>query len=143
RRPRLRRCVRGRRRRTMVRAASRRASRSARLNLRVSSRTLGQSSVQPPAVHIVEAMYEVDDRDEVVELAEVPQSDVGAPCPLLVATESRLQVAYMVQRQEMFADSSIAVVTFTAPYAHMFGPPNDEAFEGHPLAERGLEPYGA
>ena len=34
----------------------------------------------------------------------------------------------MVQSQEMFADSSIAVVTFTAPYAHMFGPPNDEAF---------------
>jgi hypothetical protein len=25
----------------------------------------------------------------------------------------------------------------------MFGPPNDEAFHGHPLAERGLHPYGA
>jgi hypothetical protein len=24
----------------------------------------------------------------------------------------------------------------------MFGPPNDEAFQGHPLASRGLEPYG-
>jgi len=23
----------------------------------------------------------------------------------------------------------------------MFGPPNDEAFSGHPLAARGLEPY--
>jgi hypothetical protein len=23
----------------------------------------------------------------------------------------------------------------------MFGPPNDEAFTGHPLASRGLEPY--
>ena len=26
-------------------------------------------------------------------------------------------------------------------YAHMFGPPNDEAFEGHPLSQRGLRPY--
>ncbi len=25
----------------------------------------------------------------------------------------------------------------------MFGPPNDEAFAGHPLASRGLQPYGA
>ena len=25
----------------------------------------------------------------------------------------------------------------------MFGPPNDEAFSGHPLASRGLHPYGA
>src|SRR5262245_11285948 len=24
----------------------------------------------------------------------------------------------------------------------MFGPPNDEAFYGHPLAARGLHPYG-
>jgi hypothetical protein len=27
--------------------------------------------------------------------------------------------------------------------AHMFGPPNDEAFSGHPLASRGLQPYRA
>jgi len=25
----------------------------------------------------------------------------------------------------------------------MFGPPNDEAFRGHPFASRGLHPYGA
>lgn len=39
----------------------------------------------------------------------------------------------------MFAVSSI----FADCYAHMFGPPNDEAFSGHPLASRGLGPYGA
>jgi hypothetical protein len=27
--------------------------------------------------------------------------------------------------------------------AHTFGPSNDEAFSGHPLAARGLTPYGA
>jgi hypothetical protein len=33
------------------------------------------------------------------------------------------------------------VVRFKRARAHFFGPPNDEAFGGHPLAERGLEPY--
>ena len=37
----------------------------------------------------------------------------------------------------------VALVTFSRPYAHLFGPPNDEAFSGHPLASRGLRPYGA
>jgi hypothetical protein len=37
----------------------------------------------------------------------------------------------------------MAVVRFVGCYAHMFGPPNDEAFMGHPLASRGLKPYGA
>jgi hypothetical protein len=31
---------------------------------------------------------------------------------------------------------------FRGVAAHMFGPPNDEAFRGHPLAARGLHPYG-
>ena len=32
---------------------------------------------------------------------------------------------------------SVATVCFERAYAHLFGPPNDEAFSGHPLAERG------
>jgi hypothetical protein len=36
---------------------------------------------------------------------------------------------------------SCALVCFAQAMAHMFGPPNDEAFAGHPLAKRGLEPY--
>ena len=35
----------------------------------------------------------------------------------------------------------IAIVEFEDTYAHCFGPPNDEAFSGHPLAEYGLKPY--
>lgn len=35
----------------------------------------------------------------------------------------------------------VAVVMFRGCYAHMFGPPNDEAFDGHPLFSRGLKPY--
>ena len=33
------------------------------------------------------------------------------------------------------------LITFDRYSAMMFGPPNDEAFEGHPLAARGLSPY--
>lgn len=36
----------------------------------------------------------------------------------------------------------MAVVKFQRCTAHIFGPPNDEAFAGHPLADRGLNPYG-
>jgi hypothetical protein len=32
-------------------------------------------------------MYEVDDQDTVVELSDVPQSSVGAPCPMLLVGE--------------------------------------------------------
>jgi hypothetical protein len=48
-------------------------------------------------------------------------------------------------RPEVSNDSNdlCAVVTFSQVYAHMFGPPNDEAFSGHPLASRGLTPYAA
>jgi hypothetical protein len=41
------------------------------------------------------------------------------------------------------AGEPAAIIRFTGVYASMFGPPNDEAFSGHPLAERGLHPYGA
>jgi hypothetical protein len=34
-----------------------------------------------------------------------------------------------------------ALLEFEHAYADQFGPPNDEAFSGHPLAERGLQPY--
>ena len=47
----------------------------------------------------------------------------------------------MVSTQESV--EPVAIVRFHRPAAHMFGPPNDEAFSGHPLADRGLQPYGA
>jgi hypothetical protein len=40
-------------------------------------------------------------------------------------------------------DEPIALVEFKRYDAYMFGPPNDEAFDGHPLYGRGLHPYGA
>jgi len=101
-------------------------------------------------------MYEVDSRDSVVELTDVPQSDVGAPCPAIVAAEHHLDLLYLVSESDPNWDGTyvtvvgpdsggvlVARVTFERPYAHMFGPPNDEAFSGHPLSDRGLSSYSA
>lgn len=101
-------------------------------------------------------MYEVDERDRVVELAGVPQSCTGAPLPLVLADEHALLLAYLANVPDPNWDGSyvhvvgpetegrtVAVVEFEFATAHLFGPPNDEAFGGHPLARRGLCPYGA
>lgn len=81
---------------------------------------------------------------------------MGAPCPVFVAGEHQLVLACYVERGRLAqqwatapiapeiagdSDDLCAVVRFARPYAHMFGPPNDEAFSGHPLAARGLSPY--
>jgi hypothetical protein len=99
-------------------------------------------------------MYSVDSRDTVVEIADAPQSSVGAPCPMLLAGEHHLHLAYYLEDRSADWDGTtvrvvgesttgepVALVEFTRVYAHMFGPPNDEAFGGHPLASRGLGPY--
>src|SRR5688572_3856847 len=101
-------------------------------------------------------MYDVSDNDKVNPLSDVPQSSVGAPIPLVISDEHRTVLAYHVQESEPHWDGSsvhivgpsdagepIAIVRFKFCYAHMSGPPNDEAFGGHPLADRGLHPYGA
>lgn len=101
-------------------------------------------------------MYSVDARDRVAELGDVPQSDAGAPCPLVLASESKLIVVYFVSNPPEGWDGTTAtamdpntsaqpaaIVRFSRVTASMFGPPNDEAFSGHPLASRGLNPYGA
>jgi hypothetical protein len=100
-------------------------------------------------------MYAVDHRDVVVA-AKAPQSSIGAPCPIFLAAEHHLHLAYYLEEpvpgwDGSFAravdhytdDKRCALIRFTGPYAHIFGPPNDDRFECHPLASRGLHPYGA
>jgi hypothetical protein len=101
-------------------------------------------------------MYSVDDLDTVERLTDVPKASPGAPCPAAVCDESRLYVAYYLHRSEPGWNGTsvrivspategemVALVEFLHHYAFMFGPPNDDAFDGHPLADRGLQPYGA
>jgi hypothetical protein len=101
-------------------------------------------------------MYTVDERDRVVELSDLPQSDVGAPYPLVLASEGKAIVVYFVSNPPAGWDGSTvtlvgpgtpgepaAIIRLSPVEASLFGPPNDEAFDGHPLASRGLHPYGA
>jgi hypothetical protein len=100
-------------------------------------------------------MYAVDDRDLILRL-DVPPSDVGAPLPHVLADEGTVVLAYLVRQPPPpgwdgtdarivgpQSEGIVALVRFELVHAHMLGPPNDEAFEGHPLASRGLEPYTA
>jgi len=99
-------------------------------------------------------MYVVDGPDAVVELDEFPPLSPGAPMPVVLADESVVQVAYIVPDSlstwpgldPSFADGEglgelYAVARFKDVCAHYLGPPNDEAFSGHPLSSRGLERY--
>ncbi len=101
-------------------------------------------------------MYSVDDRDKVVPIDSLPQSDCSAPLPIAVCGEHMTLIAFVVQRPVARWDGTelqiidypgpdepIAILRFLRAQAVMFGPPNDEAFAGHPLASRGLQPYGA
>jgi hypothetical protein len=103
-------------------------------------------------------VYQVDGRDNVVKLKDVPQSSTGAPCPLVLAREGTLVLAYYIideVRAEALGgktvgvvgpgsvDETVALVRFHICYASMFGPPNDEAFSGHPLYASGLKHYSA
>lgn len=101
-------------------------------------------------------MYPVDELDAVIELQDVPQSDIGAPLPIIVSDEHTIVLVYIVSEPDPNWDGtyvkivspnsdniSIAIIKFSKSYAHMFGPPNDEAFSGHPLAGRGLHAYSA
>src|SRR5262245_18640553 len=103
-------------------------------------------------------MYEVDHQDEVHELPDVPQSSIGAPSPIIVGDEHRVVLAYYLEDDDTDPDwngetvrvvgpddasEPLAIVRFAFCHAHMWGPPNDEAFGGHPLTSRGLHPYGA
>ena len=100
-------------------------------------------------------MYSVDDRDRIEELRDLPQSSVGAPLPAVMADEHHTFLAYLANAVDpawdgrsvrrvglTTSDEIVCIVTFARTYAHFFGPPNDEAFTGHPLASRGLQPYG-
>lgn len=93
--------------------------------------------------------------EKVVTLDDFPQSEAGAPCPALIATEGDLVIAFHRATPELWdrpleeridwqvAGESCAIVRFAHTTIHTFGPPNDEAFSGHRLAKKGLEPYGA
>lgn len=83
-------------------------------------------------------MYAVDAEDKVLSLEGIPYPSAGAAMPLILANDNNLLLAYEVAPE----GEQYAVLKFNRPYAHYFGSPNDETFGKHPLAQRGLAPYG-
>lgn len=83
-------------------------------------------------------MYSIDDADQVVRVSEMPKMDVGAPQPTVFANDSTVIIAYFTPNAKTHEQGGHAFVTFRSWKAYMFGPPNDESFEGHPLPHAGL-----
>jgi hypothetical protein len=101
-------------------------------------------------------MYPVDQQDTLIELKGVPQSDVGAPSPLVMSNEHRLLLAYLIQEKPFKLDGRVltdrdlaglfeqmALIEFERYRAYSFGAPNDETLSGHRLYHRGLGPFKA
>ncbi|HZY79760.1 MAG TPA: hypothetical protein VFE50_09565 [Cyclobacteriaceae bacterium] len=99
--------------------------------------------------------------DKSTEFARVidwsPPWDVGAPMPQVFSNGNKTFLVYMINEPDPKWDGTyvnvidntsqdaypLALVEFIRPDTHRFGTVNDEAGEGHPLAEKGLEYYSA
>ncbi len=96
-------------------------------------------------------MYTIDSHDRVHELPDALFPSLGAPGPLVLADEDTLVVTYtatpsatgQADGSSQASSDALAIVVFRQCFASHFGPPNDETFASHPLADRGLRPYGA
>jgi hypothetical protein len=91
-------------------------------------------------------MYTDDPNSRLEEITTVPQSNVGCPSPQILAHEGGLLLAYLIQSKPPFwgpgaQPDTYALIRFVWPQAHLFGPPNDEAMNGHPLYVKGLHAY--
>jgi hypothetical protein len=82
-------------------------------------------------------MYEIDSRDHAVALDALPPPDQGDPLPIVLAKDGAVILSYVAGR-----DLTV-VVTFPFCAAQLFGEPGAKSLHKHPLAERGLKPYGA
>ena len=99
-------------------------------------------------------MFGFTPKETLKKLHDLPQSSVGAPCPLVFSNEHDVYVTYYLDKIEDGWDGKTVrvvspasdrepsiVVCFRRAIAHYFGRPNDEAISGHPLYGIGLQPY--
>lgn len=99
-------------------------------------------------------MFGITPKQELKKLRDLPQSSVGAPCPLVFATEHEVHVTYYLDAIEEEWDGTTVrvidhastgepsiVVTFHRVTAHYFGMPNDETMHGRPLYKLGLQAH--
>ena len=99
-------------------------------------------------------MFGTKSKETVKKLTDIPQSSVGAPIPAVIAGEHSVAVVFYAEIMDPDWDGSYVrvvdsssdnkpsvIVRFSPCFAHYFGPPNDEAFSGHPLYSHGVKPY--
>jgi hypothetical protein len=68
-----------------------------------------------------------------------PEWSTGAPCPQVFSNGHETYLSYYTDEEE----NTCVLVTFLRSLSHRFGIVNDEAADGHPLYEKGLETYRA
>lgn len=73
-------------------------------------------------------------------LCDCPISwDIGAPLPTLLQSDQSADLFFLLPDD----DERVGHVRFERLSSSLFGAPNDETFEGHPLHGSGFEPYRA
>lgn len=74
------------------------------------------------------------------DLCDCPISwDVGAPLPTLLQSDQTARLFFLLADE----DGRVGCISFERLSSTLFGAPNDETFEGHPLYGSGFEPYRA
>ena len=72
-------------------------------------------------------------------IAWTPTWSTGAPCPQVFSNGHETYLSYYTDE----VDNALVLVTFFKSLSHRFGIVNDEAADGHPLYDKGLETYRA
>jgi hypothetical protein len=67
--------------------------------------------------------------------------ETGAPSPAVRSDGHKLLCAYFIN-STVAPVKSVAILKFEGVLQYWFGYPNDEALQGHPLYQFGLEHYG-
>jgi hypothetical protein len=91
-------------------------------------------------------MYEADELDTLIPLQAVPEFDIGAPLPIVVADDYALLLAYYLPSSQSQIDEGEysrqpALLKFQLPYAHFMLPCH--TLGSHPLLKRSLEDLAA
>lgn|SRR6266853_1197196 len=79
-------------------------------------------------------------KPQLVRWTDPPPMEPGAPCPAVHSSGHHLVCAYFIN-WPVASVGSVALLKFESVLHYRLGYPNDEALQGHPLYQFGLEPY--
>lgn len=91
-----------------------------------------------------------------IKLNDVPQSNVGAPLPIILSDERSTILLFYLEGSHVnsndesprsvsqeSSDMNVCAISFLGSYDQRFGPPDENEIYFHPMASIGLEPYSA